>query len=36
MGSDRLETLLIGSAIAVGLLAMAMTGLICFAITWII
>ena len=36
MGSDRLEQLLIGSAIATGVLAVAMTGLICITIAWII
>ncbi len=36
MGSDRLEKLLIGSAIAAGLLAVVITGLICLSIAWII
>lgn len=36
MGSDRLDQLLIGSAIATGVLAVVMTGLICITIAWII
>ena len=36
MGSDRLDQLLIGSAIDTGLLALTITGLICITIAWII